>query len=119
MTADCRRSTRAGTEPPLEVEPGDLGEYNADVGPTMEDSPHRVADLRGRQCAGGNLVGQRLEQMEVAPVDQRDLDWHSREPQGGLKASEATADHDHSMGLLCCDHDWQSGTGLLTIASSS
>ena len=39
-----------------------------------EDAPQRVADLGRRERAGGHLVGERLEEVEVAPVDQRDLD---------------------------------------------
>ena len=84
----------------------------------MEDAPQRIADLGRRKCAGGNLVGQRLEEVEVAPVDERDLDWHPRKLERGLQASEAAADHGHSMRFLCCDHGWQSVT-VLDVPSSS
>jgi hypothetical protein len=50
------------------------------------------------------LVCQRLEQVEVAPVDERDLDRHSRKLQRGLKTAEAPADDDYSVWFLFCAH---------------
>ena len=44
-----------------------------------EDAPQRVADLGRRDGARGHLIGQRLEEVEVAPVDERDLDRQARE----------------------------------------
>ena len=57
----------------------------------------RVADLRRREGARRHLVGQRLEEVEVAPIDQRDVDRAARELQRGLQAAEAAADDDDAM----------------------
>ena len=62
-----------------------------------EDRPQRVADLARRQGAGRDLVGQRLEEVEVAAVDERDLDVGALEVQGGLEAAEAAAHDDDTM----------------------
>ena len=40
----------------------------------LEDRPQRITDLRRREGAGRDLVGERLEEVEVPPVDQRQLD---------------------------------------------
>ena len=65
---------------PLEVEALDLGEQHAHVAVALEHRPQRIGDLARRQRAGRDLVGQRLEQVEVAPVDQRDLHGRRRNP---------------------------------------
>jgi hypothetical protein len=82
---------------PLEVEPRDLGEQHAHVAVALEDRPQRIRDLARRQRAGRDLVGQRLEQMEVAAVDERDL--HGRVPHSArsLEPAEAAADDDDTM----------------------
>ena len=81
----------------IEVEVGDLGEQHADVAVALEDRPQRIGDLAGRQRAGGDLVGERLEEVEVSPVDQRHLHWVPAKLQRSLQAAEASADHDHTM----------------------
>ena len=58
----------------VEVEVGDLGEHDAHVAVAREDRAQRIRDLARRERAGRHLVGQRLEQVEVAPVDERDVD---------------------------------------------
>ena len=80
-----------------EVDTGHLGEDDAHVAPAAEDAPQRIADLGGREGARGHLVGQRLEQVEVAPVDQRDVDRQPRELQAGLEPAEAASDDDDAV----------------------
>ena len=80
-----------------EVDTGDLGEDDAHVAPAAEDAPQRIADLGRREGARGHLVGQRLEQVEVAPVDQRDVDRQPRELQAGLEPAEAASDDDDAV----------------------
>ena len=58
----------------VEVEVGDLGQQDADVAVALEDRAERIGDLAGRERPGRDLVGERLEEMEVAAVDERDLD---------------------------------------------
>ena len=65
----------------------------------LEDRAQRIGDLARRERAGRDLVGQRLEQVEVAPVDQRDLDRRAAQLRDGLQPAEAAADHDHAVTL--------------------
>jgi hypothetical protein len=60
--------------PPAEIEPAHLAEDHAGIALALEQRAQRGGDLGGGQRTGGHLVEQWLEQVEVAPVDQRDLD---------------------------------------------
>jgi hypothetical protein len=79
----------------VEIEVGDLGHQHADVAIALEDGAQRIGDLAGRERTGRDLVGERLEQMEIPPIDERDVDGCVSEPQDGLEPSETTADDDH------------------------
>ena len=90
---------RADVQPaPVEVEAGDLAEHHPDVPVAPEDRAERIADLPGRKRPSGHLVGEWLEQVEVAPVDQRELDRRGGQVRGGLQAAESAADYDHPVG---------------------
>ena len=80
-----------------QVEAGDFAEQDADVLVALEDAAKRRGDLAGRERAGRNLVHERLEEMEVAPVDQRDLDRLVTQASYGLQAAEPAADDDDTM----------------------
>jgi len=91
---------------PLEIEALDLGEQYAHVAVALEDGPQRIRDLARRQRAGRHLVGQRLEQVEVAPVDERDLHGCGPQPACRLESAEAAADDDDPV----VAHDTTSAT---------
>ena len=76
----------------VEVEAGDVGEQHARVGLAAEDAAQRRGDLALGEDAGRHLVEQRLEQVVVRPVDERDLDGRAAERLGGVQAAEAAAD---------------------------
>jgi hypothetical protein len=80
----------------VEVEVGDLGSQHADVAVALEDRAERIRDLAGRERPGRDLVGERLEEMEIAAVDERDLDRRTPQAQYRLQAAEASAD-DHDV----------------------
>src|SRR6185369_14457676 len=68
----------------------------------------RPGDFRRRQRSGRDLVEQRLEQMMVAAVDQRDPDRRTGEAEGGLQPAKTGADDDYMMGLFQrCRHGMQ------------
>ena len=95
--------------PRVQVEAGRLGEHHLDVAPPAEDRAQRVTDLTRRQRAGGHLVGERLKQVEVAPIDQRDVDVGARQLQGGLQSREAAADEHGAVTCAGC-HGQQATT---------
>ena len=64
--APARRRPSADAARALEVEVGDVGQQDADVAVALEDRAQRIGDLAGRERAGGDLVDERLEEVEVA-----------------------------------------------------
>jgi hypothetical protein len=60
-------------------------------------APQRGRDLGRRERPGGDLVDERLEEVEVAPVDEGHRDRRVLEVLGGLQPAEPAADHDHAM----------------------
>ena len=58
----------------LRVDAADGREQGGDFRPVAQRIADRPGDLRGRERGGRDLIQQRLEQMMVAPVDQRDAD---------------------------------------------
>ena len=78
----------------VEVEVGDLSQQDADVAVALEDRAERIGDLAGRKRPRRDLVGERLEEMEVAAVDERDLDRRAPQLRDRLEAAESSADDD-------------------------
>jgi hypothetical protein len=58
----------------LEVEAVHVGQQDLDVRVPPEDGPQRPRDLTGSQSPGRDLIGEGLEQVEVPPVDDCDVD---------------------------------------------
>jgi hypothetical protein len=77
------------------VDGGHLAHQHACVALSAEQVPYRPGDLRGRQAGGRDLVKQRLEQMMVLPVDQRDVHGGARQSPGDGQSAESGADNDH------------------------
>ena len=84
-------------DPAIQVEAGHLGELDAHVLRPAQDVPQRRRDLTGREDAGRDLVQQRLEQVVVAAVDQRDVDRQLSEEAARRQPAEAAADDDDAM----------------------
>ena len=79
--------------------PGDLGHQHAHVGVAPEDGAERVGDLAGRQRAGRDLVGEWLEEVEVASINDREVDRRSGKVLCSLESTEPAADDDHPVPL--------------------
>ena len=88
----------------LQIEAGHLGEDDIDVLAATQNVPQHGGDCTGRQDAGGHLVEQRLEQVVIALVDERDVEVGRCEQAGGGQAAEAAADHDDAVAQWCA-HD--------------
>ncbi len=92
---------------PIEVEVDDLGHQDTHVAVALEERPQWIGDLAGRQRTGRDLVRERLEEMEVPPVDERDVDRSAPELRHRLQPSEPAADHHDPVpvagaGLIRC-----------------
>ena len=66
-----------------------FGQVNLHIVLAPEDAAQRRGDLAGRKAAGRDLVEERLKQMEVAPIYQRDLHRRVLQRLGGLDAAES------------------------------
>ena len=77
-----------------DVEAVHRGENDARVRLALEDRAERRRDVRGRKRPRRDLVEERLEEVEVAPVDERDVGRRAPERARRLEAAEAAAD-DH------------------------
>ncbi len=75
-----------------------LGEQHTDVRGMTEDPADRGRDVAGRQRRRRDLVEQRLKEVIVVAVEQRDPQPCVPENFHGGKAAEPAADHDHVLG---------------------
>ena len=82
----------------LGIDAGHRGEQGRDLGTPAQQIADRPGDLRGRKCRGRDLIQQRLEQMMVAPVDQRDRDRRAGKPIHRLQPAKTGADDHDAMG---------------------
>ena len=88
---------------PFEIEPGHIGQDHVDVLALAQNVPQHRGDGAGREDAGGHLVQQRLEEVVVAPVDERDVDVGRSEQTGRGQAAKPAATV--SSGIpVPCDH---------------
>ncbi len=76
----------------IEVEAVDFAQDDTRVALPPQDLAERHCYLGRRERSGGNLVRERLEEIEVLPVDERHLDVGSSEAANREQPSEATTD---------------------------
>ena len=82
------------------IEADRLAEQDGRVPVLAHDRAKRLRDLARREGARGHLVEQRLEQVEVAPVDERDRDGSvPGEVLRGVQAGEPAPDDHDVVGL--------------------
>jgi hypothetical protein len=90
---------------PGDVDGQRLREHHARVRLAAKDAPDGGRDLGGREPGRGHLIEQRLEEVVVAPVHDRDADGGVAERTRRLEPSEARAeDHDVGTLALSCGH---------------
>ncbi|MDB5217598.1 MAG: hypothetical protein JWO86_5525 [Myxococcaceae bacterium] len=89
--------------PRLEIDARDVTEHDAHVGIAGEDAADGRCDLGGGEARHRHLIEERLEEVVVGAVDQRDLDVAPGERLRGLEAAEAAA-HDHHAPLRLGAH---------------
>jgi len=66
---------------------------------TAEDGAQGGSDLAGRERAGGYLVEESLEEMEIALIDESDLGVGALQGARGDEAAETAAEDDDAMGV--------------------
>ena len=95
---------------PLGIQTDRLAEDDRRVALLAQDRAQRLGDVARRQRPGRDLVEQRLEQVEIAPVDERQPDLGiDPEAARGVQAGEPATDDDHAMRLasdLACADPW-------------
>src|SRR5262249_7090487 len=82
---------------PAEVEAADLAHEHHDVPLTPEDVAQRLRDLARGEGARSDLVEQGLEQVEVPPVDERDVEVGPLERARREQAAKSAADDDDTV----------------------
>ena len=80
-----------------DVDRGHVGQLHGRVLLALQDVASRRSDLSRREDPGRDLVQQRLEEMVVRPVDQRQLDRRVAEKPGREKSAESGADDHDSV----------------------
>ena len=70
---------------------------HGDVALAAEHATHGVGDVVGVEPGGGDLVQQRLEQVEVVGVDDLDVDGRRAQALGDGQPAEPGADDDNAM----------------------
>ena len=78
----------------LAVDAGHAAQDHPHVGRLAQDRADGLGDLRRRQAGRGHLIEQRLEEMVVAPVDDRDVGIGAGEARCSTQAAETGADDD-------------------------
>ena len=83
----------------LRIDPRHLGHQDLYIPEPAQRFADRLGDVGGRQRRRRHLVEQRLEQVVIAPVDQRDADIGVAELPGAGQPAEPAADDDHMRWL--------------------
>jgi hypothetical protein len=73
-----------------------LGQQHRGVGLASQDAADRLGDVGGVERRRGHLVQQRLEQVMVAPIDERHLHGAPAQTARRVEAREASSD-DHDV----------------------
>jgi hypothetical protein len=81
----------------LEIEAGDVSEQDAHVPVALEHVAEGDGDLPRRESTGRKLVDEWLEEVEVAAIDEGDLDRRTTERAGRVQTAETAADDDDPM----------------------
>ena len=80
-----------------DIDTDDFAQHDGDVPIATHDAANRCRNIRRGQTRGCHLVKQRLEEMKIAPVNQRHIDGRGTQSLGSVQAAEpATHDH-HAM----------------------
>ena len=74
-----------------------LTQQHAGIFLPVQNVAQRGGDLTGRKCSGSHLIEQRLEEMKIPPVDQRQVHVRPLQRLCRIKAPETSADNHHTV----------------------
>ena len=80
--------------PPLEVDGRRFGEDHIRIFLVRDDRSNRICDVARIERRGGDLIEQRLEEMKIAAVDDRDVRRRFLQDFGGVEPAKAAAEDD-------------------------
>ena len=80
-----------------QIEARHLGHEDGKILLPLEQGPQRRGDIRRRKRSGGDLVQQRLKQMVISPIDQRDLHRRAGQMLRRPQPTKSAADDDYAM----------------------
>jgi hypothetical protein len=84
-----------------------LSEDGFCVGDFAQHRAQWSGDVARRQAAGGDLVQQRLKQVEIAAIDDGDVTFDVFEAKHAVDAREAASDHDDTMLCVVAVHGYR------------
>ena len=80
-----------------DVEIHNFAQQHLGVPAAPQNVPQRRCNLAGRQPARGHLIKQRLKEMKVAPIDQRQFDRHAPQRLGRVESAESASEDDYAV----------------------
>src|SRR5271168_3779566 len=86
-----------------DIDGADLRHEHGQVLVVSKYRSYRPGDVTGRQRRSGHLVKQRLEQMEISPIDERDVHGAAAKRARGLQAAKPGS-NEHCPGAKSCMH---------------
>ena len=94
----------------LGVDADGLPQQDPRVALLAQGPPDRRGDVAGREAAGRNLIEQRLKEVEVASIHDREVDGRAPQLLCGIEAPE-TASEDHDAVSCRLRHTLESRLG--------
>ena len=83
------------------IEAAGLRQQHLHVGLPPQDPPNRRGDVGRRQRRGRHLIKQRLKQVVIVSIDDRDADGRRGERSRRVETAEPAADDDHMRRRHC------------------
>src|SRR6516165_9386133 len=82
------------------VDIGGFAEEDAGVPLALQNAADGGADIAWGERAGGHLIKERLEEVEVAPIDQSNLGVGAAQGARGVEAAETAAEDEDAVGQI-------------------
>ena len=97
------RPVRGDHAPARDINALRLGQYHLGVFLVAQDVAQRFRDVRRRERRGRDLIEQRLEEVMILAIEERDAHADLAERLRGLQSAEAAADDDDAGQIAMMD----------------